>query len=411
MPFELFLAIRYLRSRRKRRLARVTVLVAILGISIGVAALIVALALANGFRDEMREKILRGTAHVSVMRADVQPMPDYREISARIEKLAGVTAASGTTYDGAVVIGPKGSAYAVLRGIDKESPGAIAEVRNSVTQGSVERMFEAETGARIRPRVILGEELAKRSGLKVGDIADVILAEASLASSGPTRRLISVAGIFNTGLFEYDSTWIYLSLDNVSVTDRAKPAASVISVQLADIYEAKRAATAIRATLGNSYTTIDWQDANRPLFAALALERRLGLFIIALIIFIAALNITTTLILVVMERRRDIGILSAMGATSKSIMGIFMIEGALIGTLGALGGVMLGSLACLVGNRYRLVSLPADVYSISNVPFNSQIRDVLLAALVAFLLSFIATIYPARTASRVRPVEMLRDTQ
>src|SRR6266536_730603 len=268
MPFELFLAIRYLRSRRKRRLARVTVLVAI------------------------------------------------REISARIEKLAGVTAASGTTYDGAVVIGPKGSAYAVLRGIDKESPGAIAEVRNSVTQGSVERMFEAETGARIRPRVILGEELAKRSGLKVGDIADVILAEASLASSGPTRRLISVAGIFNTGLFEYDSTWIYLSLDNVSVTDRAKPAASVISVQLADIYEAKRAATAIRATLGNSYTTIDWQDANRPLFAALALERRLGLFIIALIIFIAALNITTTLILVVMERRRDIGILGAMGATS-----------------------------------------------------------------------------------------------
>ncbi len=279
MPFELFLAIRYLRSRRKRRLARVTVLVAILGICIGVAALIVALALANGFRDEMREKILRGTAHVSVMRADVQPMPDYREISARIEKLAGVTAASGTTYDGAVVIGPKGSAYAVLRGIDKESPGAIAEVRNSVTQGSVERMFEAETGARIRPRVILGEELAKRSGLKVGDIADVILAEASLASSGPTRRLISVAGIFNTGLFEYDSTWIYLSLDNVSVTDRAKPAASVISVQLADIYEAKRAATAIRATLGNSYTTIDWQDANRQLFAALALERRLGLFI------------------------------------------------------------------------------------------------------------------------------------
>ncbi|MGI9167091.1 MAG: FtsX-like permease family protein [Pyrinomonadaceae bacterium] len=411
MPFELFLAIRYLRSRRKRRLARVTALVAILGISIGVAALIVALALANGFRNEMREKILRGTAHVSVMRADTQPMPDYREISARIEMLEGITGASGTTYDGAVVIGPKGSAYAVLRGIDKESQRAIAEVRDSLTQGSVEPLFEVETGARIRPKVILGAELARRTGLQMGEIADVILAEGSLASSRPTRRFVSVAGIFQTGLFEYDSTWIYLSLDNVSSTDRANGAASVISVQLADIYDATQSAAAIRTTLGNSFATIDWQEANRPLFAALALERRMGLFIIALIIFIAALNITTTLILVVMERRRDIGILNAMGATSRSIMGIFMIEGAMIGALGALVGVLVGSLACLVGNRYRLVSLPADVYSISNVPFNPQIRDVLLAAVVAFLLSFIATIYPARAASRVRPAEMLRDTQ
>ena len=151
---------------------------------------------------------------------------------------------------------------------------------------------------------------------------------------------------------------------------RAQPDASVISVQLADIYAASLVAATIRGTLGNTYTTIDWQEANRPLFAALALERRMGLFIIALIIFIAALNITTTLILVVIERRRDIGILSAMGAGSKSIMGVFMIEGAMIGVIGALTGVMLGSLACLVGNRYRLVSLPADVYSISNVPFN-----------------------------------------
>lgn len=410
MPFELFLAIRYMRSRRKRRLARVTALVAILGISIGVAALIVALALANGFRDEMREKILRGTAHVSVMRTDAQPMPDYRELSKRIGKLSGITSTAGTTYDGAVVIGPKGSTYAVLRGIDRESPAAIAEVRNSLTQGSVEPILEAEPGSRIRPSVILGEELARRTGLKVGDTGDVIFAEASLSTSNTTRRLINVVGIFQTGLFEYDSTWTYLSLDSVA-KDWTNPAASVISVQLADIHEAKLAAAAIRTALGKSYTTIDWQEANRPLFAALALERRMGVVIIALIIFIAALNITTTLILVVIERQRDIGILSAMGANSKSIMGIFMIEGAMIGALGALVGMLLGGLACFVGNRYRLVSLPADVYSINNVPFNPQIRDVALAAVVAFLLSFIATIYPARAASRVRPVEMLRDTQ
>jgi lipoprotein-releasing system permease protein len=410
MPFELFLAIRYLRSRRRRRLARVTALIAVLGISIGVAALIVALALANGFRDEMREKILRGTAHISVMREDAQPMPDYREIADRIEKLPGVTGASGTTYAGTVIIGPKGSTYSVLRGIDRESQAAIEEVRKSLIQGSVDAIFEAESGSRIRPKVILGEELARRTGLKVGDVGDVISAEANLATPNVSRRLINVVGIFQTGLFEYDSTWAFLSLENVA-RDWTHPDASVISVQLADIYEAKPAAEMIRRALGSSYTTIDWQEANRPLFAALALERRMGLFIIALIIFIAALNITTTLILVVIERRRDIGILGAMGASSKSIMGIFMIEGAMIGTLGALIGVILGALACIVGNRYRLVSLPADVYSISNVPFNPQLRDVVLAAVVAFILSFLATIYPARAASRVRPVEMLRDTE
>lgn len=410
MPFELFLAIRYLRSRRKRRLARVTALIAIVGISIGVAALIVALALANGFRDEMREKILAGTAHVSVMRTDAQPMTDYREIAERIKKLPGVTAASGTTYGGVVIVGPRGSTYAVLRGIDKESQEAIAEIRSSLTQGSLDRIFEYESGTRIRPRVILGQELARRTGLEVGDVGDIISAQGNLAAPNTTRRLISVAGIFQTGLFEYDSTWIYLSLENVA-QDWTQPDASVISVQLADIYQAGPIAATIRRTLGSAYVTVDWQEANRPLFSALALERRMGLFIIALIIFIAALNITTTLILVVVERRRDIGILSAMGASSKSIMGIFMIEGAIIGVLGAVVGVVLGGFACFIGNRYRLVSLPADVYSISNVPFNPQIGDVMLAAVVAFLLSFVATLYPARAASRVRPVEMLRDTQ
>ena len=223
MPFELFLALRYLRSRRRRRLAHVTALLATLGISIGVAGLIVALALANGFRDEMREKILRGTAHVSVVRADGQPIRDYRETSARLEKLAGITAASGTTYDGAVVIGPKASTYAVLRGIDKESVGAIAEVNNSLTQGSVKPIFEAAPGPSGPPRAILGEELATRTGLRVGELADVISANTGLPSSTPTRRFFSVAGIFRTGLFEYDSTWIYLSLDDVSETGAANP--------------------------------------------------------------------------------------------------------------------------------------------------------------------------------------------
>ena len=220
-----------------------------------------------------------------------------------------------------------------------------------------------------------------------------------------------MVGIFRSGLFEYDSTWIYVPLDVASELSGAPQSASVISLQLEDIYDARRIAADIRASLGSSYTTVDWEEANRPLFNALALERRMGLFIIALIILIATLNITTTLILVVVERRRDIGILSAIGADSKSISAIFMIEGAIIGALGAVLGIFLGMVACVVGNRFQLVSLPADVYSITNVPFHPQVGDVLVAALVAFLLSWMATIYPAQAAGRVRPVEMLRDTQ
>jgi lipoprotein-releasing system permease protein len=410
MPYELFLALRYLRSRRKRRLARVTSAVAILGIGIGVSTLIVALALANGFRDEMREKLLRGTAHINVMRADGRPINDYRALSARITTIPGVTSASATSYDGAMLVGSMGTAYAVLRGLDSDSQQVINEVKDSIIAGSMAAIVEPMSKAKDLPSVLIGSELATRTGVHVGEIAEIISANTNSGSINPFKRNVRIAGIFRSGLFEYDSTWIYLPLDVASEFSGAPQSASVISLQLKDIYDSRRVTSDILAHLGTSYTAVDWEEANRPLFNALALERRMGLFIIALIILIATLNITTTLILVVVERRRDIGILGALGADSKSISAIFMIEGAIIGAGGAVLGVFLGIIACLVGNRYRLVSLPADVYSITNVPFHAQAGDVVLAAVVAFLLSWTATIYPARAAARLRPVEMLRDT-
>lgn len=411
MPYELFLALRYLRSRRKRRLARVTSVVAVLGIGIGVSALIVALALANGFRDEMREKILRGTAHINVMRADGRPISDYRDLSARIKTIRGVTSASATSYDGAMLIGSRGAAYAVLRGLDTHSEQALNEVKASVVEGSLTAIVKDESKKQDLPSVLVGSELASRTGLRVGEIAEIISANTNSVPVNPVKRNVRVAGFFRSGLFEYDSTWIYLPLDVASEFSGAPESASVISLQLEDIYDARRVAEDIRTSLGDSYTTVDWEDENRPLFNALALERRMGLFIITLIVLIATLNITTTLILVVVERRRDIGILSAIGADSKSVRAIFMIEGAIIGALGAVLGVFVGLVTCLVGNRFELVSLPPDVYSITNVPFHPQAGDVFFAALIAFLLSWAATIYPARAAARVRPVEMLRDTQ
>lgn len=410
MPYEIFLALRHLRSRQRRRMARATSLIAVVGIAVGVAALIVALALANGFRDEMRDKILRGTAHLTVMRSDGQPISDYQEIAARIAGVPGVVSATGTTYDGAVIVGTRGSAYAVLRGVDGNSAQATSEITRTLVAGSVEHVFQVSSTSDLPP-VVLGSELATRTGLNPGDIAEVISAHAGISPINGNKRRVRVAGIFRSGLFEYDSTWIYLPLEAASAISSEAHTAAVIGVQVGNIYDVKTSAAQLKQLLGSSYTTLDWQEANRPLFTALALERRIGVVIIGLIIFIAALNITTTLILVVVERRRDIAILNTLGATTRSIMSIFVIEGAIVGLVGAAGGVLLGAIAVLVANHYQLISLPADVYSISNVPLTLSVRDLVLAALVAFALSVLATVYPARAAARIRPAEMLRDAQ
>jgi lipoprotein-releasing system permease protein len=390
MPYEIFLAFRYLRSRRKRRLARATSVAAILGIAMGVAALIVAFALSNGFRDEMREKILQGTAHLSVVRADGRAIEDYADLENRLKQIDGVVSASATTYDGALARGLKNSGYAVIRGIEKDT------AHQWLTEGSFGPLFESTEV----PYAVIGADLAARIGVAVGDVFEIVPANEA------TMRRFRVAGIFRSGLFEYDSTWIYVSLEAVGPNH----AASVMSVQVRDVDNVKQVSAEVSKALGNTYTIIDWQQANQPLFAALALERRMGLFIIGLIIAIAALNITTMLILVVVERRRDIAILNALGATRTGVMLLFIIEGAVVGAIGAAAGVVIGFIACAIGNHYKLVSLPADVYSISNVPLIAKPSEMLLAALVAFLLSVLATIYPARAASRMRPVEALRDS-
>ena len=405
MPYEIFLAFRYLRSRHKRRLARVTAIAAVVGITMGVAALIVAFALSNGFRDEMRDKILQGTAHISVMRSDGLAINDYESVAARIRQVAGVVEASPTTYDGAMATGSTGSAYAVLRGVSQEA-GRTALPARWIQEGSFEAMFESQTNnEQAIPNAVVGSELATRLGVKVGGSMEILLAN----SRAQGNHRLHVAGIFRSGLFEFDSTWIYLPLETVSAFAGTSHSAAVVSAQVANVDDVKRTADEVRRTLGTDYRTIDWQDANQPLFSALALERRMGLFIIGLIIAIAVINITTMLILVVVERRRDIAILNALGATRSSVMSLFLIEGGVVGATGAVCGVVLGLLACLIGNYFKLVSLPADVYSISNVPLNAGVREVVLAALLAFVLSIVATIYPALIASRMRPAETLRD--
>jgi lipoprotein-releasing system permease protein len=433
MPYEIFLALRYLHSRRRRTLARATTILSIVGIAFGVAALIVAFSLSNGFQDEMREKILSGTAHVSLMRKDGEAMIDWRDVITQTKTVRGVRGANGTTYIGALLNRGKLPSYIVIRGVDVESTNAVEEIKKTVVSGQWSVVSSQSENKSVPPAptdesqrqnknsalrtphsalCLIGEELSKRLNLKIDDEVEIVAADRSVTTNEllPVFMKLKVAGIFRTGLYEYDSTWIYVSLDTASkFLGQEQTAVSIISVEVADIYKSKLIAEKIKEKLGDVYTTVDWQEANRPLFAALTLERRMGLFIISLLVLLAALNITTTLILVVAERRNDIAILSAMGSTRKSIMFIFILEGFFLGAIGSLCGVVFGLIVCWFGQRYKLVSLSADVYSISYVPFHTHITDVLFAVAVALLLSLIATVYPARAAAKMRPAEALKE--
>ena len=412
MPFELFLALRYLRARRGRRVARWTAGAAVVGIACGVAALIVATALANGFRDELRDKILRGTAHVTLSREGGTGAEEARAAASRARVVEGVADAQPTTYEGALLNGADGATYALLRGLDEGSPRALEAVRATLTRGSLEDLFKTPGVGDEPVPVVLGEELAARAGLTMIGDEGLVLTAGSAASQSPSGApdalRVRVVGLFRSGLFEYDSAWAYLSLESAARAGGGGSPAFAVSIEAKDMEESAAVARRVREALGPTWTTVDWREANRPLFEALALERRTVALIIMLITVVAALNITTTLALVVVERRADIAVLSTVGARARSVTLVFMIEGAVIGAVGALAGVALGLAACYLAERFQLVRLPPDVYSLSAVPLHPHAADVLTAALAAFAVSLLATLYPAWQAARVRPAEVLR---
>ena len=412
MPYELFLALRYLRVRRGRRVARWTALAAVVGIACGVAALIVATALANGFRDELRDKILRGTAHVTLSREGGLGVAEAQASAARARRVEGVRDAAATTYEGALLSGPDGAAYTLLRGLDTTSARAVEEVRATLTAGAADALTSPRTVADDEPLpVVVGEELAARTGLaRVGEEGWILTGSLRPddAAFEPRARRVRVAGLFRSGLYDYDSAWTYASLDGVGRVSGLTPGSTVVSVEARDAEESAEVARRLRTELGAGWSALDWREANRPLFAALALERRMVGLIIMLVTVVAALNITTTLALVVVERRADIAVLATLGARAPSVTLVFAISGAIVGAVGALAGVLLGLVACFAADRFQLVRLPPDVYSLSAVPLHPHASDVLLAALAAFAVSLLATLYPAWQASRVRPAEVLR---
>jgi len=378
--FELKLALKYFRTGRKS-LARFTALVAVVGIAAGVASLIIAQAITRGFSQEMQDKILGNTAHVSVFQNDGAEISDWEKIKEDLEEIKNVKEVSATTYESAIISSKDTVNYAVLKVVSNQREQPTTDIS-------------------------LGERLAEKINLNTGDEAEIITLE---NQSEPKRTRVRIGGTFQTGIYEYDLTWIQVSPEDfMLLKGQSDFAPAVLNVSVEDIYKADETAKEIRAQLGESYNVVDWQEANQPLFAALSLERKVALAIISLIIFIAALNITTTLALLVGERRLDIAVLRTCGAQAKNLIFAFLFEGLFLGCLGIFFGVAFGLLGCFAGNYYKIISLSAEVYSLSYIPLRPNLTDILLIVFIAFLLCLSATVYPAFKASRVKPLENLR---
>ena len=397
MSFAVKIAWKYFRARRKS-LARFTAIVAVVGIAAGVASLILAQALARGFRNEMQEKILGNTAHITIFRNDGAEISDWQEVKNSLEKLDNVREVSPTTYESVLIVGAKTTSYAILR---------LTE--NLQTENGKRKMENGGADSAATIEISVGAELAERAGLKIGEEADIIIP--SQNNFAPQTVRVLVANTFRTGLYDYDSTWIRVSPENFKrLAGRADFSPTVLNVSVKDIYTADETARKIRFMLPPDFKVLDWQEANRPLFAALALEKKTALAIISLIVFVAVLNITTTLALLVNERRFDIAILRTCGAKTKSLVLIFLIEGVFLGVTGIICGVIFGLAGCFAANYFHLISLPADVYALSSVPLISDYKDVFLTATIAFILSLAAAIYPAWRAARIKPLENLRQS-
>ena len=412
MSYELFIGLRYLKAKRKQTFVSLITLISIAGVMVGVTALIVVIAVMNGFKEDLRDKILGVTSHVVISRFDGN-ISQYQEVRAKVEEVSGVNAATPFIYTQVMISSRKAISGAVLRGIEPKTASKVINLPKNMRAGSLEEL-EAENkpeGMRSTPGIILGNELARNIGASRGEPVTVISPLGRLTPLGrvPRSQTFRVAGIFDSGMYEYDSTIAYVSLwaaqRFLGIGDRV----TGIEVRVDDIYEADRVARAIGKALdGYPYWSRDWMRMNKNLFSALKLEKIVMFIILTLIILVAAFNIVGTLIMVVIEKTRDIAILKSMGATRRSIMKIFMIEGAVIGLVGTLLGLLGGYTLCTLLATYKFIELPSDVYYISTLPVQMNPLDVALIAVAAIVITLAASVYPAWQASRFDPAEAIR---
>jgi lipoprotein-releasing system permease protein len=438
MRFELFIAARYLRAKRRQAVIGVITAISVLGVAAGVASLIIALAINNGFRQDLQERLLGTTSHINLMRTENDGIHDWPALQQRLQKLPHVQAAAPAIYEQVLISRGARAGGAVLKGIVPADERRVTALLETVHEGSAQPLADAEQraeqaaaqpetpssapasdpsslqGAAARlaemPPIVLGKDLAQTLGATVGSVVLVTSPQGELTPFGMVPRYMrfKVAGIFQSGFYDYDSTWALCSLGDAQRLFSLGDIASVLEFKVDNIYNAAAIGSQIEAAAGKGFQTTNWMEQNRALFRALRLERVVTFITIGLIVFVAALNILISLIMMVMEKTRDIAVLVSMGARRKQVRRIFIWQGLLIGIIGTSLGLIVGYTVAILAGRYHWISLSAEVYAIDYVPFVPRAIDAALVAVVSLAISFIATVYPSQSAARVLPAEALR---
>ena len=408
LPFELHVAFRYLLAKRKQAFISVISLISTLGVTVGVMALVIALALMTGLQQELRDRILGSNAHVYVFKTG--GIADYHAEIPRLLAIPHVVGAA-PAIQGMGLLSAAGDTVPIqIKGIDVALEPQVTDIARAIQSGSVSALpTPGGGGGGGADGILLGTDLAAKLGVRVGDAVSLVTTQGTVSPFGmlPRPRRLRVAGTFSLGLYEFDSTYGFVSLD-VAKRLFAKDEVDLIQLRVDDIYRAGDIAKAIPAALGREYLTEDWAAMNKPLFSALWLEKMAISMTIGLIVMVAALNIVASLILLVMEKHRDIAILKTMGASARSVTAIFMIQGLIIGIVGTTVGASAGFAISYVLDRYKLIRVPVDVYQVSHVPFTVLPFDFALVVLAAVVVCFVATIYPSRQAARLDPAQALR---
>ncbi len=405
--FELFVARRYLRAKRKQAVISVITVISVLGVAAGVMALIIALAINNGFHDTFQRSLLGATAHIDVLEKQVdEGIPNWRDLTAKIQRLPRVTGAAATLYGSVFLSGPLQPAGCVLKGIDPQSPIQRADVLKVLKAGSLDDL-DADADL---PGIILGSKLAQETGMRLHSRLQVISPQGEMTPFGPRPAYFRfrVVGIFESGFYDLDKTWAFTSLKQAQRIMSLPDVVNSIEIKVSDLDAAPEIAREVERITGPKLSALPWTEKNRQILGAMQLERTVAVLTIGLIQMVAAFNILITLIMMVMEKQRDIAILMSLGTRQEQIRRIFLYQGFLIGAIGTTLGLVLGYTLCYLGDRYRWISLDEAVYSVAYVPFESHWIDGVWVAALAIGISVLATLYPARAATKVAPAEALR---
>ncbi len=417
MRFELFIAARYLRARRpqtrgKRRGSGVVGLVtviSIVGVAAGVAALIVALAITNGMRRDLQDRLVGSTAHVELMKIAGDGIRDWRPLMAKLAQVPHVEAAAPGLYGQVLISRGARSGGALIKGILPDDELRVGNLLQSINRGSFTELAPTDTPTLLPPMVI-GDELALTLGATVGDTLLVTSPQGEMTPLGlvPRYQRFQVVGIFSSGFYQYDASYAFLRLADAQRLFSEPDLISVLSFRIDDLYRAREVGDAIQTAAGPGFQATNWMEQNRELFRALKLEQVVTFIVLALIVLVAALNILIALTMMVMEKTRDIAVMMSFGVSTEQVRSIFLLQGLLISAIGTSLGLIVGYATSVLGSHYRFIHLDASVYSIDTLPFAPRLTDALIVAAVSLGMALLATLYPSSSAAALQPAEALR---